>query len=81
MDPSIMWHLHQANEAWYLVVGNIVAWKALELVKFDNAFYYQTIEKVRILRCYLETNLQFELECLKFCLMVVNLLQLDDFNN
>jgi hypothetical protein len=38
MDPLVMWHLHQANKAWYLVVGNIMAWKAPEIVKFDNAF-------------------------------------------
>jgi hypothetical protein len=45
MDPLVMWHLHQTNKAWYLVVGNFLAWKALMIVKYDNAFYYQTIVK------------------------------------
>ncbi len=76
-----MWHLHQTNKTWYLVVGNILAWKALEIVKFDNACYYQTIVKVGILRCYFKACLQFELECQKNCLMVVDLLEFNDPNN
>jgi len=46
MDPLMMWYFHQANKTWYLVMGNIVAWKTLEIMKFDNVFYYQTIVKV-----------------------------------
>lgn len=76
-----MWHLHQTNKALYLVVGNILAQKALEIVKFDNASYYQAIVKVRILKCYFKACLQFELECQNFCLMVAHLLELDDPNN
>jgi hypothetical protein len=43
-------------------------------VKVKNDFYYHTIVKHRLLR-------YFELECLQFCVMVGDSLELNDFNN
>jgi hypothetical protein len=39
MNPSMIWHLCQVNQGWYKVVGGIVEWQALEIVKYHNTFH------------------------------------------
>jgi hypothetical protein len=61
MDPSMMWHLHQVNKSWYNVVGNNMAWNALEIVRIDNASNHETIQAYKHPKHSLKTCLQFEL--------------------
>jgi len=43
MDLSMLLCHCQVNKAWFKVVGETLAWKALEIVKFDNTSYHHTI--------------------------------------
>jgi hypothetical protein len=43
MDLSMLWCHHRINKAWFKVVGETLAWKALEIVKFDNTSYHHII--------------------------------------
>jgi hypothetical protein len=60
-DPSMMWHLRQVNKSWYNVVGNTMAWNALEIVRIDNAFNHETIQAYELPKHSLKTCLQSEL--------------------
>jgi hypothetical protein len=55
-------------------MGNITTWRATKIVKVEDAFYCHIIVKHRLPR-------YFELECLQFCVMVGDSLELNDFNN
>jgi hypothetical protein len=69
MDPSMLWHHRQINKAWFKVVGKTLAWKALEVVKFDNISYHHTIVTQGLSRLSLKAWLKFELESLQYCIM------------
>jgi hypothetical protein len=51
-------------------MGNTTTWGAFENLKIDNVYYYCTIVKHELMRHYLKVQLQFELECLQFNVMV-----------
>jgi hypothetical protein len=70
MDPSMLWHIYHVNKIWFGVMGNTTTWGAFEFVKINNVYYYWTIFKHGLMRHYLKVQLQFELECLQFCVMV-----------
>ncbi len=69
MDPSMLWCHCWINKAWFKVVGKTLAWKALEIVKFDNTSYRHTIAIQGLPRLSLKSWLKFELECLQYCIM------------
>jgi hypothetical protein len=50
MDLSMLWRHCRVNKAWFKVVGETLAWKALEIVKFDNISYHHTIVIQRVPR-------------------------------
>ncbi len=59
MDLSMLWHLHQVNKAWFKVMGKILAWEVLKIVKFNNATYYHTIVIQGLPRLSLKVQLTF----------------------
>jgi hypothetical protein len=56
-------------------VGETLAWKALEIVKFNNISYHHTIAIQGLPRLSFKAWLKFELEeCLQYCIMANDLL-------
>lgn len=56
-------------------MGETLAWKALEIVKFNNTSYHHTIVIQVFPRLSFKAWLKFELEeCLQFCIMANDLL-------
>jgi hypothetical protein len=75
----MLWHLHQVNKAWFKVVGKTLTWKALEIVKFNNASYHHTIVIQGPPKLFFKAQLKFLLKCLQYCIMANDSLDsLDD---
>jgi hypothetical protein len=55
------------------VVGEFMEWHALNLLKYYNAFYHYTIATQGLPRHSFKQCLQFEVTCLKLCLLDVSI--------
>jgi hypothetical protein len=56
--PPLVDHF-QVNKAWFKVMGKILAWEVLKIVKFNNATYYHTIVIQGLPRLSLKVQLTF----------------------
>jgi hypothetical protein len=43
VNLSMLWHLCHVNKTWHKVVGDSMAWNALEIMKYDDHVNRQTI--------------------------------------
>ncbi len=43
IDPINVWQLCQINKPWFLIVGESVAWNALEVVRINHKSYFQHV--------------------------------------
>jgi hypothetical protein len=56
-------------------MGQSLEWQALEVVKSENLSFHQNVKWLRLKRHSFKERLQFEVECLKYCLHMQNLME------
>ncbi len=71
--------LLSTHKVWYEVVGDTVM--HLRLWNLRTSLIVKQFVPNNFPRCYLKTHLQFEIDCLKFCLPLCDLLDLNNSNN
>jgi len=43
LTPSMFWHLHKVNKAWFMFASKSLPWNALEVVKINHINYFQQL--------------------------------------